>query len=1082
MSGKGDPNGALYWRLQYRPTCAERADASNCAENVDVSNPFAPFIPTSGWVHDYPECLMGSYCKEGDGNCWSGFWGSGYISNGEALENPDSFPACQPNKPYPPEFFTDDRLVPGFESNMHVSLAMEHPVGCNLVPPDATNAVAESTVSLGGQTLYSDTCDFQVGCVYEENHQQAATKDFWFDAVDDDIVFYVSSDPIEPITFAEGLCYNTVPDDDAFCGDLRDDPLGEEMEGCGSPNADYIDRECKNNYRHFTGLSDRSSYTMVQATVVDRPPNNGIPLRLHLQLQYWQRTEEKKEILKGKLHMRDYIIFDMQDTKLSTRGRVYDLRFTLIPMTWFQVLNAYALSIVAYAAVFCLVDASISIVVLIGWGAMRFTSKSTSPPKLNWTWYMKNFELLSIKGSMYGVVTLGWSCVVIKVVVVDVNLLYNLVGEIAQLGTDPSADQRAVWQRGRVGFCLLTLGIMTMANAVHLMIPREDNPESVWKPGYWQRRHVMFTSVTLFLTLMVMLEFSFTAIFSTYATVFLFGFKILYMACEMLLAKYLQHKLLLAPFLMALQMNQFVMTLGGEGLTLFITAFLIEMGVAIVKRAVIEPLKFRSARLVKLKIQIQTAQLKGEAPPMMTPEREATGLLEDMVQGMFWFGIESLALIASGVIIVCMYWFKKELEISKLYGMREDDLIFYFMFSFIIIPFQYNIDIFLHNILELVHGWKLHDYLAFCNERYKKRTRRWMGLDTELNEEIAADLRTLDHMCFSDQFYFMSSLQALGIMLSVFGNLLVERSGYNMFRDPGVAFLAPSMIIGSKFYRKAIFKIVDRYKLWWVEGEKDTEIEYDDGPGSRGRGDLPEGMAAVDEDVAQAIEDAYNVGYSIEQLVQAIEDLAYIPPGTSIQGVTGLGGQIQKAGGASAPGGPPFGGPGGPGGLAGLNIPPPPGPSNTGPPITGGPMAARGAAKDVEQGFEDFMDAFRREVEDKTSETKKARFVPSTKTVDDSQALAKATIAPGIRQQDTEGASDFPDEMGDMMGGEGYGDDSGEESNPDWDDWPDELMTGIADVDRLQFDGGDEEMEGQPPDSDYESEGDSDEWPDELMI
>lgn len=325
-------------------------------------------------------------------------------------------------------------------------------------------------------------------------------------------------------------------------------------------------------------------------------------------------------------------------------------------------------------------------------------------------------------------------------------------------------------------------------------------------------------------------------------------------------------------------------------------------------------------------------------------------------------------------------------------------------------------------------------------------------------------------MCFSAQFYFMASLQAFGIMISVFGNLLVERSEYNMFRDPGVFIIAPSLLVGSKFYRKGIFKIVDRYKIWWVEGEKDVEIEYDDGPGSRGRGDLPEGMAAVDEDVATAIEDAYNVGYSVEQLVRAIEDLAYIPPGSAIQGAS-LGAQIQS--GATAPSA---------GGFAGVNIPPPPGPANIAPPVPGGPVGVRAAAKDVEQGFEDFMDAFRKEVEDKSSEVKKARFVPATKVVDDSQAFSKASIAPGHTGYEShQEPSEFPDEMGDILGAD-YGDDSGEESNPDWDDWPDELMTGIADVDRLQLD--QSGMEGVPPDSGDESEGDgdSDEWPDELMI
>ena len=74
------------------------------------------------------------------------------------------------------------------------------------------------------------------------------------------------------------------------------------------------------------------------------------------------------------------------------------------------------------------------------------------------------------------------------------------------------------------------------------------------------------------------------------------------------------------------------------------------------------------------------------------------------------------------------------------------------------------------------------------------------------------------------------------------------------------------------------------FNVWMVEGEKDHEDEYDEGPSSRNKGALPPGMAAVDAMLAECIEDAFSVGYTDESLAKLLtEAISYIPPGSSIQ-------------------------------------------------------------------------------------------------------------------------------------------------------------------------------------------------------
>lgn len=61
-----------------------------------------------------------------------------------------------------------------------------------------------------------------------------------------------------------------------------------------------------------------------------------------------------------------------------------------------------------------------------------------------------------------------------------------------------------------------------------LLCPRRDKPGSVWLPGYWQRRHIMYTSALLFVVLLMALEFSFSRLFSQNALAFMMVFKVVW--------------------------------------------------------------------------------------------------------------------------------------------------------------------------------------------------------------------------------------------------------------------------------------------------------------------------------------------------------------------------------------------------------------------------------------------------------------------------------------------------------------------------------------------------------------------------
>ncbi len=86
---------------------------------------------------------------------------------------------------------------------------------------------------------------------------------------------------------------------------------------------------------------------------------------------------------------------------------------------------------------------------------------------------------------------------------------------------------------------------------------------------------------------------------------------------------------------------------------------------------------------------------------------------------------------------------------------------FYTIFSFVIIPAQLAMDMFLLNTQELAHGWKLFDYISYQRYRFTVRDTRWQMHSRTLDESISPGMQSLDMMCFSAQYYFMASVYVM---------------------------------------------------------------------------------------------------------------------------------------------------------------------------------------------------------------------------------------------------------------------------------------------------------------------------------
>ena len=112
---------------------------------------------------------------------------------------------------------------------------------------------------------------------------------------------------------------------------------------------------------------------------------------------------------------------------------------------------------------------------------------------------------------------------------------------------EPSLPELERWQFGRIGIILLVLGFNLMQYGSQLLCPRKDMPGSIWRPGFWQRRHMLYTSIWLFMILLLALEFSFSTLFKLAPSAFMIMFKFIWMYMEIWLLKSLTEKMVACP-------------------------------------------------------------------------------------------------------------------------------------------------------------------------------------------------------------------------------------------------------------------------------------------------------------------------------------------------------------------------------------------------------------------------------------------------------------------------------------------------------------------------------------------------------
>ncbi len=674
----------------------------------------------------------------------------------------------------------------------------------------------------------ADWCERELHCRFEEDLPNPDVTPRWFEAETGTSLFSIIRDPIDYYQYTG-----------------RDSTIVGSNDGGGQRFTDN-----SNVVQMFIPAKvDRSSSLYIAGGCA---VGACFPRKVTIDISYHQLDSKSKRIVEAK------VVYDKFDKDPSNDR--YDLRIKFYALTYEELVVKFAFSRGLFLLLFTQIGAGTVGAAVIYWGIVRLTTNVERPPRLRVFSFLWLSFLPALRGVLLGLV---------PIIIVTGMVYYLMKGYLFFTPVDDFEGRHWLFpsttrlhysdvdiepehlqstRQGRTGLAFVTMGLTSFYWTTQMFVPliSSSKQENAIDLVGWKRGNFILSSVTTSLFLIIIMEWSFSASFGTYiweAQIFL---GVLGIFVGFLVNKQLGDDLLGVPVMTAVGLVQVIVTMSADDFVDFLLSYIVGFGFLIIGRMyrnplqadVIERVRGTFISLIRLsKVSLNRilggSQDKCPIKSSEIPPGKNNQAVEPLLGSYASYSGDALSLLYTPFIMIVIMAFRDEVEITKLYGIKEDDMEYYVIFALAIIPFQVFADIFFHNAFELLHGWKILEYLEYCNVRFLQREMWWKGLEKNTLEECIEDsLKKIDQMCFSSQYYMLNTIHLNAMLYFILGIEMMTRAKYTVFGDPIVIPLAASIILISVAVKALLTSIARRFGLWKIKHEKkawhamifDTEV------------------------------------------------------------------------------------------------------------------------------------------------------------------------------------------------------------------------------------------------------------------
>ena len=611
------------------------------------------------------------------------------------------------------------------------------------------------------------------------------------------------------------------------------------------------------------------------------------PRKMNLEIRYYQVNENKKRIIAMDL------VFDAFDRNQSNDD--YEIQLSYRALDYVELIIAFAFEDEVFVTLFIIIGIGTVLVAFALYVLNRFTTQLEHPPRLKLNHLLYLISAPAISGVTVALLPI-WLVKAFVIALLDAGSVSSTVSQLSNAAafnaSDPSTiqaqelylleripsnyhdssisrDDVEDTKQARYGVCFIALALYLLTIGVRIMVPlsvsrREQElkalndvhaaRKTVWLPTAWKRSNLFLASIGLSIFLVMMVEFSLWTEFGTYIWYFILAMNLLVNTILVAGLKWaVGEELLVCPLESALGITLGLVTFGANNFLDFVVGYLIEFGMLLLHRLYYGPWfdmmasgahqsllwVFRSSRrrLGYLTVEEISKKIDEEEVQNVTrdiPEEvEGNETIEPILANYSSYSTELIGLLYSINMILILMVFRDAVDIPGEYGIKKKDMRFYLWFAIVIAPFQMISDVLVMNVQELFHGWKLYDYLIYARYRYTQRESRWKGFETNLDECIEEGMRTVDQMCFSSQYYAMTTLYVTGVIYLALGIQILIRKGHNPFGDPATIILICYVLFISVLIQRASMYVADKLRLWhlkhegtdWLNEEPDDDFD-----------------------------------------------------------------------------------------------------------------------------------------------------------------------------------------------------------------------------------------------------------------
>lgn len=673
------------------------------------------------------------------------------------------------------------------------------------------------------QDPVADWCEQRLLCNYEEDLTTTDAERRWFEAASGTELFYILEEALTLSQIKQG-------------GDLIEDMVAKDSSDILIPVS--VDRSAAEELREECGRL-------------------CFPREVTLEITYYQINEREKRIISATMV---YGEFDRTPAKTEY---VFNLSYSAL--NYIQLIIAFAFDVNVFVLLFLALGGATVMAAIFVYLFNRLATRLEHPPRFRFMQYLRIVAPPPLTG-------IGLALVPTAIILGSIHYLLRgfeyssssdtldrwLLDNVVEHYSDTRIDTNRVplTRRGRVGTAFFIAALFGLVVGSRVLVPesisreerevvrkqsKQARQEAVWTPTRWKRNNFIFLSVILAFVMVLGFEFSFWTEFGTYIWHVIFALRAATIPLEVILEVRLQEVLLMSPLIAAFMILQQLVAFGADDFVDFVLSFAIEYAIAVVERIYIAPsakrvvfyLRRKTANIMRFlrkrirfrkrsRMELQALRREEARAARKQREVELEGggeTVEPILESFGEYTSEVVSLLLMPAIVVFLMFFREDVAIPDLYGIRSQDMEFYLIFQVLIVPFIFAADIFLHNTQEVFHGWKLYDYLVYAKYRFTQRESRWKGMEESLDECIEEGMRTLDQLCFSSQYYFITTIHTVSILLLSMGCVVMLRVTHNPFGDPATLLLVPGILLLCYITQRLCLRAADLFGLWKLETE-----------------------------------------------------------------------------------------------------------------------------------------------------------------------------------------------------------------------------------------------------------------------